>query len=29
MGMMDSNSSCLLQDPSHEECKYVVMPMRL
>ncbi len=25
----DPNSSCLIKDPETEECKYVVMPMRL
>jgi DNA polymerase-3 subunit beta len=25
----DPNSSCLIKDPGNEECKYVVMPMRL
>lgn len=25
----DAQSSCLIRDPVHEDCKYVVMPMRL
>jgi len=25
----DSNSSCLLSFPDHDDCKYVIMPMRL
>jgi DNA polymerase-3 subunit beta len=29
LAIVDSNSSCLLMDPSHDDCKYVVMPMRL
>lgn len=27
--MTDSNSSCLIQEPKGEDCRYVVMPMRL
>jgi len=27
--LIDSNNSCLIRDPSREDCKYVVMPMRL
>lgn len=27
--MTDSNSSCLIQEPGKEDCRYVVMPMRL
>jgi DNA polymerase-3 subunit beta len=27
--LVDSNSSCLLREPGNEDCKYVVMPMRL
>jgi DNA polymerase-3 subunit beta len=27
--VVDSNSSCLLQEPGKDNCKYVVMPMRL
>ena len=27
--LSDSNSSCLIEDPSASQCKYVVMPMRL
>jgi DNA polymerase-3 subunit beta len=27
--VVDSNSSCLLKEPGNEDCKYVVMPMRL
>ncbi|MGH8373139.1 MAG: DNA polymerase III subunit beta [Gammaproteobacteria bacterium] len=27
--MTDSNSSCLIQEPNGEDCRYVVMPMRL
>lgn len=26
---LDSSSSCLIQSPGNEDCKYVVMPMRL
>ena len=29
MGLSDSNSSCLIHEPGMENCKYVVMPMRL
>ena len=29
LAIVDSNSSCLLKDQSHDDCKYVVMPMRL
>jgi DNA polymerase-3 subunit beta len=29
LAIVDSNSSCLLKDPAHDDCKYVVMPMRL
>jgi DNA polymerase-3 subunit beta len=29
MAVVDSNSSCLLRDPANDDCKYVVMPMRL
>mgnify|MGYP001828158671 FL=1 len=29
LAIVDSNSSCLLMDTSHDDCKYVVMPMRL
>jgi DNA polymerase-3 subunit beta len=29
LAIVDSNSSCLLRDPSRDDCKYVVMPMRL
>ena len=29
LAVVDSNSSCLLRDPGNDECKYVVMPMRL
>src|SRR5690606_25515408 len=29
MAVVDSNSSCLLREPGNEDCKYVVMPMRL
>jgi DNA polymerase-3 subunit beta len=29
LAIVDSNSSCLLRDQSHDDCKYVVMPMRL
>lgn len=29
LAIVDSNSSCLLKDPGHDDCKYVVMPMRL
>ncbi len=27
--LLDSSSSCLIQSPGNEDCKYVVMPMRL
>ena len=27
--LVDSNSSCLLREPGKDDCKYVVMPMRL
>jgi len=27
--LLDSSSSCLIQEPGNEDCKYVVMPMRL
>ena len=27
--VVDGNSSCLLREPGNEDCKYVVMPMRL
>ena len=29
LALVDGNSSCLLQMPGNEDCKYVVMPMRL
>ncbi|MGH8221622.1 MAG: DNA polymerase III subunit beta [Woeseiaceae bacterium] len=29
LSVVDSNSSCLLREPAQEDCKYVVMPMRL
>ena len=29
LALVDSNSSCLLREPGSDECKYVVMPMRL
>jgi len=29
LSVVDGNSSCLLRDPGSEDCKYVVMPMRL
>ena len=29
LALVDGNSSCLLRDPGNDECKYVVMPMRL
>jgi DNA polymerase-3 subunit beta len=29
LAVVDGNSSCLLRDPGNDECKYVVMPMRL
>lgn len=29
LGMMEANSSCLITAPGIENCKYVVMPMRL
>lgn len=29
LSLVDSNSSCLLTEPGNDDCKYVVMPMRL
>jgi DNA polymerase-3 subunit beta len=29
LALVDGNSSCLLRDPGNDDCKYVVMPMRL
>ena len=29
ISVVDGNSSCLLREPGNEDCKYVVMPMRL
>ena len=29
LALVDGNSSCLLREPDNEDCKYVVMPMRL
>lgn len=29
LALVDSNSSCLLREPGNDDCKYVVMPMRL
>jgi len=29
LGFVDATSSCLMQEPGNEDCKYVVMPMRL
>ena len=29
LAMVDGNSSCLMRDPGNQQCKYVVMPMRL
>ena len=29
VGLIDSNSSCLITEPGSKSCKYVVMPMRL
>jgi DNA polymerase III sliding clamp (beta) subunit (PCNA family) len=29
MALIDSNSSALLSEETGEECRYVVMPMRL
>jgi DNA polymerase-3 subunit beta len=29
LSVVDGNSSCLLRKPDDEDCKYVVMPMRL
>ncbi|MFB3078135.1 MAG: DNA polymerase III subunit beta, partial [Lysobacterales bacterium] len=29
LAVVDGNSSCLLLDPGNDDCKYVVMPMRL
>ena len=29
LSVLDSNSSCLIRDPGSDDCKFVVMPMRL
>jgi len=29
LAVVDGNSSCLLREPGNDDCKYVVMPMRL
>lgn len=29
LAVVDGNSSCLIHEPGNEDCKYVVMPMRL
>jgi DNA polymerase-3 subunit beta len=29
LALVDGNSSCLLREPDSDDCKYVVMPMRL
>ena len=29
LSLVDSNSSCLLREPGKDDCRYVVMPMRL
>ncbi len=29
LSVQDSNSSCLIRDPGNQDCKFVVMPMRL
>lgn len=29
LAVVDGNSSCLIRDPASDDCKYVVMPMRL
>jgi DNA polymerase III subunit beta len=29
ISVVDGNSSCLIREPGNEDCKYVVMPMRL
>ena len=29
LSVQDSNSSCLIRDPASDDCKFVVMPMRL
>lgn len=29
LALVDSNSSCLIREPGKDDCKYVVMPMRL
>jgi DNA polymerase-3 subunit beta len=29
LSVVDGNSSCLMREPGNEDCKYVVMPMRL
>ena len=29
LSVVDSNSSCLIRAPGQDDCKFVVMPMRL
>jgi DNA polymerase-3 subunit beta len=29
LSVLDGNSSCLIRQPGHDDCKFVVMPMRL
>src|SRR5690606_13435396 len=29
LSVVDGNSSCLMREPGNDDCKYVVMPMRL
>jgi DNA polymerase-3 subunit beta len=29
LSVVDSNSSCLIREPGNDDCKFVVMPMRL
>lgn len=29
LSVVDSNSSCLIRRPDNDDCKFVVMPMRL
>jgi DNA polymerase-3 subunit beta len=29
LSVLDGNSSCLIRQPGKDECKFVVMPMRL
>ena len=29
LSVVDGNSSCLVREPGNDDCKFVVMPMRL